>query len=110
MTLMVAGCKDETEAFIEEASEVICSCVSDGNARETCEVDHRAGISESLLSCDYESSGLEDCLYSLEQRAESVVARGEEGKKCWTYLGDVNPGVPEGDIRNYCPGICEIEE
>lgn len=104
--LPLLSCKSETQAFTEDASEVICSCISDRDARKTCETEKRSVIARSLLSCDYDSSALDDCLYSLEQAAEAAIPYSGGEESCWENLYGPVPG--SGAIEGYCPGTCDF--
>jgi hypothetical protein len=114
--LPLLSCKSETQAFTEDASEVICSCISDERARRTCERQQRASISESLPycfyggceyePCEYGSSDLEECFAQLEAigQPNPFLSVQDDGDECWTIAYRLGPV----GLRTYCPRICDF--
>lgn len=92
------------EEFVGDAAAILCSCTVE-NGVEDCQNAVESELSASIMqSCDYTTEYFDECLYTLEQRAEVITDKYPSGE-CLQYT------APEGlSILALCPKVCTPPE
>lgn len=101
LVLVLTSCRGSAlKDFVGDAARTLCSCALEADVEE-CKNSVEAELSSSIMkSCEYNTQYFEECLYTLEQRAELFKEKVSYGE-CLQYT------APEGvSIMALCPKVC----
>ena len=105
LVLALTSCRGSAlKDFVGDVARILCSCSLESDVEE-CKNSVESELSGSIMkSCEYNTQYFDECLYTLEQRAELFKEKVSYGE-CLQYT------APEGvSILALCPKVCTPPE